>query len=344
MDELRLMLLGIGVVVIALIYLWGMRRRIRERLNRPRREPALDDEPAPEAPPEPDVWEPEVRIVSGKRRRSAAPAPEALPESRSTETVKVPMPEDEDETPARSVRRSGAPASEDEDEAARLNILRARSVEPQYPTYEDEPAPQPVIEPEPEEEDEQSITAELEMPPDAAPEVEARIGDEAVAPERELAAESEDATPSEQPAEEMMVALTILHPEGRRLKGSLIGAAARSQGLVLGERGLWECLTGDGTERLVFSMAHLRQPGTFDPDTLDQLETPGLLLFMKLPGPMDAVPAVDLLLECAGRIARRLGANLCDERRERLSPQAMLQLRDRAADFDQRQPALSADA
>ena len=86
----------------------------------------------------------------------------------------------------------------------------------------------------------------------------------------------------------------------------------------------------------VFSLAHLREPGSFDPQTLCDLRTPGLLLFMNLPGPMEGTRALNLLVLTADQWAQKLAGVICDERRNRMSNQALMRLRDEVSDLEQR--------
>lgn len=84
----------------------------------------------------------------------------------------------------------------------------------------------------------------------------------------------------------------------------------------------------------VFSLAHLRKPGSFQPETLDELATPGLLVFMTLPGPLDGMKALDLLVLAVDHVARKLGGVICDEHRHKLTNQGLLNLRDRVAKLE----------
>jgi cell division protein ZipA len=86
----------------------------------------------------------------------------------------------------------------------------------------------------------------------------------------------------------------------------------------------------------VFSIAHLREPGVFKLDTIRTLVTPGLLAYMQLPGPLEEVASVDLMIRLLGQLAGRLGGTLCDEQGIPVTPQSLLRLRSRAAEFAQR--------
>jgi cell division protein ZipA len=77
----------------------------------------------------------------------------------------------------------------------------------------------------------------------------------------------------------------------------------------------------------VFSLASLKEPGTFDPATMDGASYRGVAMFAILPGPLPAAQAFDVLVEAAGALASRLGGLLQDERGAALSMARLEQLR-----------------
>ncbi len=135
------------------------------------------------------------------------------------------------------------------------------------------------------------------------------------------------------------VALTVMAPRKRLFIGADIRLAAEEAGLQLSATGLFErYLTTElygirGTP--VFSLAHLRKPGSFDLKTLASLSTPGLLLFSNLPGSLDSIEAFDLLILTAYQLARRLSGSICDENCHRLTNKCLLDLRDKVARIEE---------
>ena len=135
--------------------------------------------------------------------------------------------------------------------------------------------------------------------------------------------------------EEMLVVLTIMTPDERRLAGPRILEAFASFDLETDEDGLFHHFGNrKGSSRQpVFSVASVLEPGVFDLDGMDAFETPGLCLFMRRPGPFLATVAFDLMLDVGSRLARALGAVLCDHQRCRLTVQATQALRERVIHF-----------
>lgn len=82
-----------------------------------------------------------------------------------------------------------------------------------------------------------------------------------------------------------------------------------------------------------FSVANAIEPGYFDPDTLDEISTPGVSFFMTLPGPKDYSKAFEYMLETAQCFARNLKGELKDENLSVMKPQTIEHCRQRIKDF-----------
>ncbi|MDR9435451.1 MAG: cell division protein ZipA C-terminal FtsZ-binding domain-containing protein, partial [Thiohalophilus sp.] len=83
----------------------------------------------------------------------------------------------------------------------------------------------------------------------------------------------------------------------------------------------------------VFSLANTVEPGTFDLNAIEQLQTPGLSLFMQLPAPIDSREAFELMLKTGRNLAEQLGGDLCDERRNVLTLQTIGHLKEQIEAF-----------
>ena len=82
-----------------------------------------------------------------------------------------------------------------------------------------------------------------------------------------------------------------------------------------------------------FSVANAIEPGYFDPDTLDEISTPGVSFFMTLPGPKDYMKAFDYMLETAQCFARNLKGELKDENLSVMTPQTIEHCRQKIREF-----------
>ncbi|MFA5941715.1 MAG: cell division protein ZipA C-terminal FtsZ-binding domain-containing protein [Sinimarinibacterium sp.] len=128
----------------------------------------------------------------------------------------------------------------------------------------------------------------------------------------------EQAAPAAEPeaVEERLVAVLIAEREGTAIFGPKIHAALRAQGLLFGDRKIYHRVDAGQT---VFSVASLIKPGHLDPAEQQNFSTPGLSVFMVLPGPMPAETAIGDMLGTARALAQQLNADVFDSNRELLT-------------------------
>jgi cell division protein ZipA len=91
-----------------------------------------------------------------------------------------------------------------------------------------------------------------------------------------------------------------------------------------------------GEGALLFSMANMVKPGTFDLDAMDDFETPGVSLFMTLPIKADSMQSFELMVDTARRIAEELDGEMKDEQRSVMTRQTIEHCRERIRDFERR--------
>lgn len=89
-----------------------------------------------------------------------------------------------------------------------------------------------------------------------------------------------------------------------------------------------------GEGALLFSMANMVKPGTFDLDAMDEFETPGVSLFMTLPIKADSMQSFDLMADTARAIAETLDGELKDEQRSVMTRQTLEHCRERIRNFE----------
>jgi len=288
-TQLQWLLAGIGVVVVILIYLWGMRVHIREGIRKRRRHQlSLQKEPVfgdPQAP------EPSEEMNNRHDFSGIMITPEHPLAKKALIDVEI-----------RPIHRQEKPVSSDEESVAEADSDPAAGADA-------------------------SPVAEVEVSPQAAP---VAVTEPVYDSRRE---------PAVSGPPKMTVALAVVAvPVGQSaFKWADVQAVALDLNFQLGASGLFERCTDNGEGEPIFSMAHLRKPGTFDPSIPDDLTTPGLLLFMKLPGPMEEMKALDLLVVTADQLAQRLNGMICDERRKRLTNQGLLHLRNEVVEFRRKQ-------
>ena len=134
----------------------------------------------------------------------------------------------------------------------------------------------------------------------------------------------------------MTLVLTVMASRHQLFHGPKIQAVVEALRFRLNpDEGLYELFPeAEAADIPILGLAHLRKPGSFEPKTLQELHTPGLLLFMKLPGPIEEMKALDLLVITADQLAQKLGGLICDEQRNRMTNQALARLRDEVAELE----------
>jgi cell division protein ZipA len=267
-EDLRWILLVAGILLIAGVYLWGLRARRRsaapgqERAVRtevpmqgraatapvPRREPGLEPESGSSEP----------------GRAAPASAPEPLP------VIEV-----------------------DREEVALARLPQAGRREPR-----------------------------IDAAPPASSPVRTRTADAAATP----------AAAVRPPAPQKIVALRITAPAATPFEGRALREALAAERLEFGRYQVFHRLHADGEP--VFSLASIKEPGTFDPATMDGVSYRGVAMFAVLPGPLPPAQAFDALVEAAGALAGRLGGLLQDERGASLSMARLEQLRAELVAFE----------
>lgn len=135
--------------------------------------------------------------------------------------------------------------------------------------------------------------------------------------------------PAHQPLDRIVTLFVISRLSGMLFRGSDLVVAAEKAGLEFGDMNIFHRLV-DGKPELgpIFSAANMLKPGQFDMREIASLETPGLSLFMTLPGPLSALDAWDAMLPTAQRLAELLDGQVVDDQRNALGRQGIAYIRD----------------
>ena len=94
-----------------------------------------------------------------------------------------------------------------------------------------------------------------------------------------------------------------------------------------------------GQPTIQFSVANMMQPGVFDLEAMNTLQTKGLMFFLTLPGPEEMVRAFDLMLETAHTVAHSLGGDVYDETRSVMTKQYVESLRQSIREYENKSRA-----
>ena len=139
-----------------------------------------------------------------------------------------------------------------------------------------------------------------------------------------------------------VVTLYIRSRESRRISGVSLLDAAIKAGLRFGDMNIFH-RRQQGADQPVFSMANLMAPGSFDPSEWNLFETPGVTLFMTLPGPLSALDAWDAMLATSQRLAELLDAELLDDAQCLITRQRIAQIREDMREYDRKHEGFSGD-
>lgn len=135
-----------------------------------------------------------------------------------------------------------------------------------------------------------------------------------------------------------IVTLHVMANDDGQFGGRELVVAAEKASLVHGDRGLFHRLV-DGRPELgpVFSMVNRVQPGNFDLSRLDEVRTPGVSLFMTLPGPLSALDGWERMLPVAQRLGELLKGTVYDEQMNAIGRQRIASIRDELRAYDRKQ-------
>ena len=158
---------------------------------------------------------------------------------------------------------------------------------------------------------------------------------EELRPEPDLPADkqSTDSPQSVEAGNEKVIVMHVTAKSGNRFRGPAIVDALAAESLEFGDFNIFHRRSGG---RSLYSVASMVEPGQFDMDSLESFTTPGLSMFLVLPGPDSPVATFTEMLSTARRLATTLGGEVLDESGSTLSRQAASHLREQIIDFAHR--------
>ena len=310
MSELRWILIGFGIVLLASIYLWGRRGRDAG---------AGSDTPARA---EPGLHVAGTHVVESPDEAVSAP----------------------DDSPSRAGRMSSSlSASSITSHAAAVDPYMATIARPalrREPTFSDL-APTEDLSYSP------GVPASQLVGEDAAQTVHAPVR-HGTSPEDSSSVASE--APVDTPAvdvpavdvpsvsthtprriERRKILSLRLSAAPQRLDGAKLLETLQQEGLEHGKYKVFHLLH-DGAS--IFSVASMVEPGIFEPELMAETEFPGITLFAQLPGPVPGMHALNELVACARRLQQCLGGTLQDDRGVPLTVHRIERLRQEIREFE----------
>tara|TARA_R110002126_G_scaffold43475_7_gene124536 strand:- start:6225 stop:7157 length:933 start_codon:yes stop_codon:yes gene_type:complete len=139
-----------------------------------------------------------------------------------------------------------------------------------------------------------------------------------------------------QPSEVLI--LYVLLPESRDIKGPDLLSALLPLGFKYGDMDIFHRhLDSAGGGEVLFSLANMFNPGTFDLEQIEKISTRGLSLFMTLPGPGEPLQNFNLMHNAAKKLAEEFGGQVLDGQRSVLTVQTVRHYVDKIREFQRQQ-------
>lgn len=321
MNELRWILIGFGIVLLAGIYLWGRRSGAAvgdDGVLRSRPEPSMQPQGFADAHPEP-----EETPAYQRARLDELPSPEEEPAVNYEVTAVRPAPRVE-----RRPVRVAAPVAEEDDGPSPSSAWET----PRAYGRESQPAAEPA--------------RSSPIPDFRRSRVEPTLGGgEEVAHElttQPMSAatsaptlSSSDSPPQPRRSDRRKILSLRLSLAPQRVEGAKLQEVLQAELLNHGRYDIFHREHAEGQS--VFSIASMVEPGTFDLEKMNETLYPGVTLFAQLPGPVPGMHALNEMVACARRLHSALGGVLQDDRGVPLTVHRIERMRQEVRDFERPQ-------
>ncbi len=143
--------------------------------------------------------------------------------------------------------------------------------------------------------------------------------------------------PSMQAEPELIFTLYLVSENDVPFQGERLVQALLDQGMRHGDMDIFHRHSqATGRGQVQFSLANAYEPGTFDLDNLDKLETKGLAVFMALPGAKHPMKAYDLMIKTCRAIVSELGGYIIDSSKAHFSKQIEAHHKEQIQEFERK--------
>jgi cell division protein ZipA len=148
----------------------------------------------------------------------------------------------------------------------------------------------------------------------------------------EADSQSEPVEPSE------VLIIHVSMPDNQTMSGASLLPQLISMGFKFGEMDIFHRHEDTaGTGPVLFSLASMYNPGTFDIDNMEQISTKGLSLFMTLPCHGEALANFNMMHNAAKKVAEQFGGQLLDSHRSAMTVQTVRHYVEKIREFERKQ-------
>ena len=169
------------------------------------------------------------------------------------------------------------------------------------------------------------------------PVVTSEVEEDTARRERSASTRRQPLAGANRPEAQEVIVINVLSRPDKAFSGPALKKLFEACGLELGDMDIYHRHEeADTTSPVQFSVASAVEPGTFRPEDIPAMSTPGISFFMSMPGPGNPLQAFDFMLETAQCVVRNLGGELKDERRSVMTPQTIEHCRQRVREFERK--------
>ncbi len=131
--------------------------------------------------------------------------------------------------------------------------------------------------------------------------------------------------------------MNLMAKSGQRIAGSDLLDALMQEGLKFGDMDIFHRhKDNDGDGAIIYSIANMVVPGTFNLAEMNEFETPGVSMFLSLPVAGESLAAYNDLAVTAKNLASSLGCELKDENRSVMTNQTIEHGRQRVIEYERK--------
>lgn len=132
-----------------------------------------------------------------------------------------------------------------------------------------------------------------------------------------------------------VIVLNVMARKGRVFAGDDLLHLLITSGMKFGDMNIFhKRLSNESQGAVVFSVANILNPGTFDLNKMEEFTTLGISLFLALPSPINNLDAFEQMLDVAQQIRDALDGELKDDHRNGMTAQTIEHYRQRIRDFE----------